>query len=170
MTLINFFSEKKGKAVTTVWLLICIAIIFSACTKKDDSPESQIQRFVATGEEAAEKRDLSAIKKLISETYSDADKRNKRDIVRITAGYFLRHKNIHLFTRVGELTFPEANKAQLELFVAMAGSPVTDAQTLLRLQADLYRFDMVLLRHKKEWQLSDVAWRQAIKEDFFAPQ
>lgn len=170
MVLIKKISVKKGKAITVVLLLIFISFIFSACGKEDDSPESQIQRFVVAGEKAAEQRDLSSIKKLISETYSDAGKRNKQDIVRITAGYFLRHKNIHLLTRIGELTFPEADKAQLKLFVAMAGSPVTDVETLVNLQADLYRFDMVLIRIGKEWQFSDIAWRQAIKEDFFDPR
>ncbi len=166
MSKINF-PGKKIKPISVVLLLICITVIFSACSKEDNSPEQQIQRFVVAGEEAAEQRDLSSIKKLIADTYSDAGKRNKKDIVRVTAGYFLRHKNIHLFTRIGELTFPVEGKAQVQLFVAMAGSPVTDLETLMSLQADLYRFDMVLLRHDNEWLLTDVAWRQAITEDFF---
>ncbi len=163
------YPANKGTLLITFCLLIVIAATFSACGKKDDSPEQQIQRFVAAAENGAEQRDLSSIKKLISDNYVDTRKRTKRDIVRITAGYFLRHMSIHLLTRIGELSFPEENKAHLQLFVAMAGSPLANAEALLNLRADLYRFDMVLVRDNgKDWQLSDIAWRQAIKEDFFA--
>lgn len=164
--LIKFLPGPKIRPLT-VTLLLCLTVIWAACGKNDDSPQQQVQRFVVAGEEAAEQRDLAAIKQLISDTYSDAGKRNKRDIVRVTAGYFLRHKNIHLLTRIGELTFPTDDKALVQLFVAMAGSPVTEAETLLTLQADLYRFDMVLQRQGKEWLLSDIAWRQAVADDFF---
>lgn len=142
-------------------------VMLSACGNADNSPEDQVRQFVKIAEEYAEKRDARAIKKLISDVYTDEEKRTKNDLVRVAAGYFLRHKTVHLFTHIGSVTFPGKDSAELQLFVAMAGRPITGADMLLDIRADLYRFDMTLTKEGKEWQLSSAQWRQATKEDFF---
>ena len=149
--------------------LICFIIItfcIAACGN-GDSPEDQVRRYVQTGEEAAEARDLGAIKDLIAETYNDNRRRSKRDLVAITARYFLANKNIHIFTRIGELVFPEPDRAQVKLYVAMAGQNISDLDALLNMQADLYRFDLTLARIDQEWQLTSADWRPAGPDDFF---
>lgn len=144
-----------------------LACLFIAACGTGDSPEDQVRNYVQTGEEAAEARDLSAIKDMIAETYSDDRRRSKRDLVAITARYFLTNKNIHIFTRIGKLEFPEPDRAQLSLFVAMAGQNISDLDALLNMQADLYRFDLTLSRIEKEWQLVEADWRPAGPDDFF---
>jgi len=152
--------------ISSLIFLVVISCLFSACGP-GDSPEEQVRLYVKAGEDAAEARNVGAIKTLISEKYSDAHRRSRREIIAIAARYFLSNKNIHIFTRIGELTFPEPDKAELLLYVAMTGQNVSDLDALLNMQADLYRFDMHLVRENKKWQLISAEWRPASPNDFF---
>ena len=146
--------------------LFLFAILLTGCGRESDSPEEQVRLFVSAGEEAAENQDTAAIKKLISENYSDERNRVKKDLIRITAGYFLRHKNIHILSRISETSFPQPDTANVQIYVAMADLPFTDMESLLNLRADLYLFDMMLQLEKKKWRLVKASWRPAMLEDF----
>ena len=122
---------------------------------------------MAAGKEAVEGRDIGDVKGLISESYRDEHDRTRRDLVALSARYILSNKNIHVLTRIGELTFSSENTAQLQLFVAMTGQNVSDLDALLNMKADLYRFDLELVREDKEWKLLSADWRRAKGEDFF---
>ncbi len=158
-------TEKKFRFAALL-IVFCALGFLHGCGAENNSPEEEVGKFVAAGEKAAEERNLGAVKKLISEKYSDEKGREKIDIVRVAAGYFLRNKNIHLFSRMGSLEFPGTEKAELQVYVAMAGLPVESADMFLEARADLYRFDMVLTREDGEWVLSSVQWRPARKDDF----
>jgi len=80
-------------------------------------------------------------------------------------GYFLRHKNIHLFTQIDEVKFSDPGKASLKLYVAMTGSPVKGAQALFDMRADLYQFDLMLAREGDDWLLQKLYWQRANIED-----
>lgn len=160
-------SEKLFR-LAGLLLVLCGLLFFNGCGGEEKSPEAEVRQFIAAGEKAAEERNLGDIKKLISENYIDDKDRKKIDLVRVVAGYFLRNNNIHLFSRIGSLQFTEKDKAELQVFVAMAGLPVESAEMLLDARADLYRFDMILTRDSGEWLLSSAQWRPARKVDFFA--
>lgn len=149
-----------------IFTIMLIACLFPACGKHD-TPEEQVRQYVEAGEKAAEARDIVDIKKLISEKYSDAHGRTRRDIVAITGRYFFSQKNIHILTRISELSFPEEKVATLQVYVAMTGQNVSDLDALLNMRADLYRFDIELVREEKEWKLIKADWRRARSEDFF---
>jgi hypothetical protein len=149
--------------------LLALGLLLAACGGDKLTPEAQVRQFVQAGTAAAEARDVSAIRDLIAEDYLDDAQRRRQDLVRLTLGYFLRHKNIHLFTRISDIRFPTPDRAALRLYVAMAGQPVTDAEALLDLRADLYRFDLVLQRRDGAWLLTKAQWRQAQLADFVSP-
>ncbi|MCL7487445.1 MAG: hypothetical protein M8357_04630 [Desulfobulbaceae bacterium] len=146
--------------------MLLLVLILAACGG-GDTPEEQVRKFVAAGEEAVEARDIGDVKELISEKYSDDYGRTRRDLVALSARYILSNKNIHLLTRTGELSFPAEDRALLQLYVAMTGQNVSDLDSLLNIQADLYRFDLELVREDKEWKLVKGDWRPARGEDFF---
>ena len=161
--------ELNGRRILPVVLiLICFSLSFLSGCSQEVSPESQVRLFIADGETAAEKRQVKDIKKMVSDNYADDHKRKKIDLVRIVAGYFLRHKNIHLFSHIGSLHFPEKGRAELTLFVAMSGQPVTDAKALFDIRADLNRLDMVLVLENSKWRLKKAVWRQAQIDDFIS--
>lgn len=130
------------------------------------SSEDQVRQFVVTGKAAAELRDVLAISDLISEQYSDEDNRDRRKLIGMVTGYFLRYKNIHLFTHIRHIHFPVANQAELQLYVAMAGSPMVGVEAVFNLRADVFRFDLILVREGDEWLLKNAQWRRASAEDF----
>ncbi len=158
--------RKKSKIIQVVTVILA-ALVLSCSCGQEDSPEEQIRRYVRAGEDAAEGRDIRAVRKLISERYGDEQGRTRQDIVAITARYFFSSKNIHIFTRIGELTFPDRDRANLLLYVAMAGQNISDLDAFLNMQGDLYRFDLVLGLEDDEWKLFSAGWRRAGAEDFF---
>ena len=147
-------------------LAIVVVTSFMGCGE-GDTPEDQVRKYVEAGEMAAEERDLGDIKELISEQYNDDHGRTRRDIVAVAARYFYSRKNIHILTRISELSFPEESKAILQVYVAMTGQNVSDLDALLNMRADLYRFDIELLKEDGDWKLISADWRRAKSADFF---
>jgi hypothetical protein len=141
-------------------LFIVFPIVLSACSD-NNSPEGQVRQYVASAVTAAESREALAIRKLISDKYKDESRRDRRRLVGLALGYFLRNKNIHLFTQISEITFPVPEQARVKLYAAMTGSPVVGAQALLDIRADLYQFDLMLIRDGGEWLLESASWRRA---------
>lgn len=60
----------------------------------------------------------------------------------------------------------EPAQAQAVVLVAMAGQPISGAQELERLRADLHRFEITLARENKEWKVIHAEWRRAEPGDF----
>ena len=144
--------------------LVFISVALSACSDKE-SPEDQVRQFIASAVTAAESREALAIRQLVSDNYMDDGRRDRRALTALAMGYFLRHKNIHLFTQISEIKFPVPEKASVKIYIAMAGSPVKGAQALLDIRADLYQFDLVLTKEGGDWLLQKLHWQRAIIED-----
>ena len=144
-----------------------LALFSLAACGTRDSPEEQVRQYVAAAEAAAENRSIEDLKALIAEAYRDDQGRTRRDLVALAARYLYINKNIHVLTRIEELTFPAPEQARLALYAALTGQNVSDLDALLNMQADLYRFDLELVRSDGEWQLMRADWRPAKGEDFF---
>lgn len=153
--------------LASLWLVFLVCLVslnLVACGKKQ-SPEEEVRQFIAKAVSAAEARDIIALTELISNNYRDEDGRDRRALAGVATAYFLRHKNIHLFTRIKEISFAAPQKSQqqatVQLYVAMTGTPVAGAQALIDLRADLYRFNLMLMKEGDEWLLSKVGWQRA---------
>lgn len=155
---------NRSAFLLLVTFLVFISIVLSACSEKK-SPEDQVRRFVAEAVAAAESREALAIRQLISEKYMDESRRDRRALTALAMGYFLRHKNIHLFTQISEIKFPVQGQASVKIYVAMAGSPVTGSQALIDIRADLHLFDLMLIRDGDDWLLQKLHWQHASIED-----
>lgn len=170
--LINSYKSAPMMKLTSLWLsFLGLALLVSflslnlvACGKKT-SPEEQVRQFIAKAETGAEARDVVAITELVSDAYKDEDGHDRRAVSGLVTGYFLRHKNIHLFTQIKDIQFPTPRQAKVKLYVAMTGTPVTGAQALIDLHADLYQFNLILVKEDHDWLLSTATWEPAnIKE------
>lgn len=147
---------------------IILLIGLSACGEDAKSPEMQLREQIASAEAAAESRDLNALKDMVAEQYGDDRGLDKRTVLQLLRGYFLRHRTIYLLTRIQNIDLPYPNQAQATVFVAMAGQPIDTAQTLRLIRADLYRFDLVFeAKDQTHWQVTDAAWRRAKLDDFW---
>jgi hypothetical protein len=158
----------RGKQTILIitWWAFCLPLLVS-CSPAEDSPETQIRTLLQQGETAAENRETGALRKMISEKYSDSQGQDKRAIEAILRYYFLRNESIHLFVRIQSIAFPQPAQAQAIVLAAMAGQPIAGAQELERLRADLHRFEITLSSENKEWKVIRAEWRRAEPGDFF---
>jgi hypothetical protein len=146
--------------------LLAVASFSGACSSGRDSPEAQVRALLAQGEAAAEKKESGVLRQLISEKYSDSQGQDKKAVEAMLRYYFLRNQSIHLFTRIRQINFPQPDSAQADVMVAMAGQPISDAEELERLRADLHRFEITLARENGEWKVMRAEWRRAEFADF----
>jgi len=157
----------RQASLSIIAVSFSLGVMLVACGEKQ-SPEEQVRHFIETGKAAVEERDVIAFSQLVSEHYRDSSQRDRRALVGLTTGYFLRKKNIHLFTKIGKITFPAKEKANVILYAAMVGTPVTGAQALIDLRADIYQFDLSLTKDDGDWLLIGADWQQASMDDLFA--
>ena len=148
-------------------LLITVLAVLPACSGDPESPEEQIREMLSAGEEVVEARSILKALEFVSDDYQDKRGRQKKDIQRLIAGYILRNKSIHLLTRVQQVALSE-DKAQADviLYVSMAGVPVTSADQLMLVRADLYRFDLSVKLKDGDWRVTAGSWQQARLVDF----
>lgn len=165
----EYGQRGQGKLLAAFLLAAAAAVlllVLSACGR-ENAPEKQIERLVEKGKEAAENGKPGELRELISTRYADDHGRTSRDIVALAARYLYANKNIHLFTRIRELTFSGSEAARLRMYAAMAGQDVSGPDALLNMRADLYLFDLDLALEEGEWRVVRADWRPAGLEEFF---
>ena len=160
----RFFPGKQTILLAMGWAF-CLPLLVS-CSPAEDSPETQVRTLLKRGETATEKKQTGVLRQMISEKYSDSQGQDKRAIEAILRYYFLRNESIHLLMRIQSITFPRPAQAQAIVLVAMAGQPISGAQELERLRADLHRFEITLASENREWKVIRAEWRRAELADF----
>ncbi len=164
--IMRIFAGKQTILMVAMGWAFCLSLLVS-CSPAEDSPETQVRTLLERGETAAEKKQTGALRQMISEKYSDSQGQDKRAIEAILRYYFLRNESIHLLVRIQSIAFPRPAQAQAIVLVAMAGQPISDAQELERLRADLHRFEITLASENKEWKVIRAEWRRAEPGDLF---
>jgi hypothetical protein len=153
-----------GRRFAAVALLAALALV---CAGEPESPEARVLALLERAEVAAEERDVKALREMISERYADEQGRDKAALKALLAFHFLRNQSVHLLTRAGEIALPTPERAEVVVFVAMAGRPIPGPEALVGLRADLYRFDLVFEEVEgEEWRLVRAGWRRAMPDDF----
>jgi hypothetical protein len=149
-------------------LLLWAGGLLLGCSGGTNLPEDEIRNFIAGAVEAAERRspaDLTQmipadLTQMIHDSYLDQRGYNKQQVRSLLRVYFLRHKNIHLFTRIGEIELLGDNQATAWLHVAMAGSVISDIDAISALRARIYGFELRLVK-QDEWLLQHASWKPA---------
>ena len=151
-----------SKTITIIFCFIFCCI--TACSEDTLSPEDEIKQYIANGKMAAEERSHNELGNLIDEHYRDQKGLNKKQIIKMARGYFFTHKNIHLLTQVVSIDFQNKKRAFVVLYVAMAGNVIADLSTLTSIRAQVYRFDLQLIKDDK-WLLQQAKWQTARVQD-----
>lgn len=141
-------------------LLLWAGGLLLGCSGGTNSPEDEIRNFIAGAVEAAERRSSADLTQMIHDSYLDQRGYNKQQVRSLLRVYFLRHKNIHLFTRIGEIELLGDNQATARLHVAMAGSVISDIDAISALRARIYGFELRLVK-QDEWLLQHASWKPA---------
>lgn len=149
------------------WAWVIVALALGACSRPS-APEAEIRAFVAKAQAAAEARDVGALRALIADDYGDSRGLDRKTVVNLIRLQVLSHQTIHLFTHIRAIELPEPGYARLSVAVAMAGRPVAQADELAGVTADLYRFELELVRGSdREWRVRQAAWEPARLDDFW---
>jgi len=148
--------------------LLCLAsILIAACNKDTSSPEQQIRSTILAMESAVEQRSLDNVKKRVSTDYKDEWNGSRRAALRSLMFYFQGHQSIHLITNISDIQIGEdGNRARAIVYVGMAGKPVEKSESLIDINADLYRFDVDLIADGNEWLVTSARWQPARPENF----
>jgi len=122
------------------------------------SPEDQVRQYIKNGVTAAENRHAAELADLIHDNYLDPRGNNKDQLTQLLRLYFFRHKNIYLFTNMGEINFLSDNRARVSLYVAMAATAIPDMTALSSLRAQIYEFELQLIK-QEGWLLREAKWQ-----------
>lgn len=145
-----------------IGLLALVAMLAVAgCRGEPDSPEAQVRAVIARAAAATEKKDIGALRDMVSDRYSDPHGQDKRAVEALLRLHFLRNESVHLYTRVQSVTVPQPDRAQASVLVAMAGVPISSEVELPALRADLHRFDLDFALEDDSWRVQRAAWSRA---------
>lgn len=133
-------------------------LLVAGCGDRPESPETQVRAVIAQAAEAAEARDISMLRAMISDRYSDANGQDKRAIEALLRLHFLRNASVHLYTRVQSVAVSQPDRAEASVLVAMAGVPITSEVELPALRADLHRFDIEFALEDDDWRVRRASW------------
>ena len=149
------------------WCLVGVVLALAACSRDAGSPENEIQALVTQAQTAAEERKVGDLRALIADDYTDAHGYDRKTVENLIRLHVLRNQSIHLFMRIGAIAFPQPDHATVRVAAAMAGRPVASAGELVGVNADLYRFDLNLIRQGGAWRVERAAWEPARLDDFW---
>ena len=138
--------------------ILSIALLLWLFLDSESSPEDQVRQYIETGVTAAENRSAADLADLIHDNYLDPRGINKNQLTQLLRLYFFRHKNIYLFTNLREIDFLSDNQARVSLYVAMAATAIPDMTSLSSLRAQIYEFELQLIKQDK-WQLHEAKWQ-----------
>jgi hypothetical protein len=150
--------------------LLLSGLATAAGCRRRRSPEEQVRDTIAALAHAVEEKDLKTVRKLVSERYQDAEQHDRQEVLALLRMYFARYPSIHLATRVTAVEIAPAGDApaRVTVVVAMASVPMNGLEDLLRLHADVNRFDLTLIEEAAErWTVTGATWQAARPEDLF---
>ena len=164
MILLAGASEADRRVRTQACISFILLTITVCCGSP--SPEEQIRTTIGEAAEAAESRDLAALRNLIADTYSDDNGRDKPTVAALVALYLRQNDPVFVFTRIREIEMVSEGSGTAVVLLATAGSPIESAGDLRDLQADLNRLEIELARDGSRWQVTSAKWQPASLADF----
>lgn len=135
-------------------LLFMLALV-SGC-QRDVGPEDEVREWIDDAVEAAERRDVGALRGLIASDYADGRGNDKGALVNYCRFLILRHQTLRVFADVGQIELLSPVWARATLRAALAGREVE--QGWWETQADFYRFELELIADDGQWRLVRADW------------
>lgn len=145
---------------------LTIALTGTSACNQTVTPEEEIRALVREAEIAAEDRQVGDLARLISAQYGDERGNSKDELVRMLRLQMIRNQVIYLMVRSGEIKIIDPDSATAVVHVAMAGGPLETFEDLARLGAELYRFDLDLVKESGKWRIIRARWGRAVDLEF----
>ena len=149
------------KGIRRCALLLAFALL-AACGGDPAPPEERIGALIDAMEQAIEAGSVEQAAELLHPNYRDDTHPNNPAAMSILAAFLRRHSGIHLFSVVDSIDLaPDGACEHAVIYVAMSGVAVDSVETLARLRADLYRFDLDLGLLGGDWRILHGRWQRA---------
>jgi hypothetical protein len=121
----------------------------ASCSRGTD--EEQIRALIAAAEIAAEARDVSDLMALVADDYADGRGLNKAELQKLLRAYFLVHPKIELLVKIGDIELETANRARVQVDMAMLGTRMGGGPERTSLTGDVETLQVELRRIDSKW-------------------
>lgn len=138
---------------TTIAVLLTASVL-AGCAPPE--PEAQVRAFLDAAAAAVEARQTSFFRQHISSTYTDAEGRNRDDLLGMVRAYFLINSDIEVISRVADIELAGDDFATVVLQAALIGR--RERPGVPDLDADLSTIEVDLARDEGEWVLVRARW------------
>jgi hypothetical protein len=139
-------------------LACALAVLATGCAA--DDPEAEVRALLAAAEAAAEGRDAGFFGDVLAESYRDARGNDREEMLRRLRGYFIANQRIEIVSRVDEIVIEGEDGARAVVHAGMLGRR-TGAPLIDGIDADLYRFELELVKAGGDWQVVGADFRRA---------
>lgn len=157
---------KPLHSIKIIAAFLMVSLITASGCGDSVTPEEEIRALVREAEIAAEERQVGDFGRLISNQYGDGYGNNKDELLRMLRLQMIRNQVIYLLVRTGEIKVIDETSATAVVRVGMAGGPLETFEDLGRLGAELYRFDLELVKESGKWRIIRAGWGRAVDIDF----
>ena len=158
------FSVIRNRVLLLLVVSLITAALAGCSSDEPQSDEAQIRALIEQAELDAEDRDTGALLDVVDNAFKSGQRYNKDQLEKLLRLYFFRHKSIYLFTRIKDIELTASDYAVATVFVAMAGTAISDITAITSMRANIYRFDLEFVKDES-WLLSSAKWEVARVED-----
>jgi len=144
--------DTPQKKIVLAVAIVLVALTWWSLQPEPGSPEAICRGAVEELIAAAEAREIGPFREWISEEVQDESGRDKRQIIMLLRGIFLRYQNISLTTvslNVDRGTNPDLVDARLTLFMSESALP-----------QDKGSFELTFRREGSSWRIWQLAWEE----------
>jgi hypothetical protein len=149
-----------------ILILSLIGLFVTACSDTPLSPEQQLSNILNEAETYLEARELTSAMAYVDPGYQDNSGRDFRALKALLLGYLMRHKSIHIFSKVDTIVIHAENEAEVVLFAGLAATSQQQDVTPAQWRGDLLRLELQFKRRDDDWLLQTAQWRRATPLDF----
>jgi hypothetical protein len=122
---------------------LSLALLLVSCGG-EETPEDRVRSYIDQVVESAEARSWRSFKDYVADDYKDAHGLRKDEVLAIVARYILANQHIHILKRIASIRIDDPSNAHAVVYAAIAGQPMSGAQDLVNIRADIYRFEIGL--------------------------
>jgi hypothetical protein len=132
------------------------------CSSDPRTPEERVRAAIEEFQRAANQKEQRPALNRISRDYKDPAGRDFQDLKGLVALHFLRGDELFIYSRIEALELQEPALVTGTVIAAMASTPIRGIETLRKLRADIYRFEVEFREEGDgEWRLTSALWRPA---------
>jgi len=143
------------------WSLVSLLLpILTGCGSND--PDSELRELIERTEIAAEERQTSFFRQLLSDRYTDVRGNDRDGMIDIIRGYFLTHQSLEIVLRIESIELIGDDAAEMSLLAGVLGQRA-GASLLSGLDGRLYDLELELVEDGGDWQVIGARWERSLK-------